>query len=67
MLFGVVSLVADLTYEGVRSIIGPFLETLGATGLIVGIVSGLGDMLGYALRLVSGRAADRNRLYWPIT
>jgi MFS family permease len=66
-MFGIVSLFADLTYEGARSVSGPFLETLGASGLIVGIVSGLGEMLGYALRLVSGRTADRTRLYWPIT
>ncbi|HZZ61039.1 MAG TPA: MFS transporter [Roseiarcus sp.] len=67
LLFGVVSLFADLTYEGARSVTGPFLGTLGASGLVVGAVAGFGEFLGYSLRLVSGRWADRSRLYWPIT
>ena len=66
VLFGVASFFSDMTYEGSRSITGPFLATLGASGLVVGIVSGLGEMLGYTLRLASGRTADRSRLYWPI-
>lgn len=66
LLFGVVSLFADMAYEGARSITGPFLASFGATGLIVGVISGLGEMLGYAVRLASGQAADRTRRYWPI-
>jgi MFS family permease len=56
-----------MTYEGARSLTGPFLGMLGASGFIVGTVTGFGEFLGYALRLVSGRWADRSRLYWPIT
>ena len=67
LLFGAVNLFADMTYEGARSVTGPFLATLGASGLIVGSVAGFGEFLGYALRLVSGQWADRSRLYWPIT
>ena len=66
-LFGAVSLFADLTYEGARSVTGPFLANLGASGFIVGTIAGFGEFLGYALRFVSGRWADRSRLYWPIT
>src|SRR5262245_9626652 len=66
-LFGVVSLLADLTYEGARSITGPFLATFGASGATVGFVAGAGELVGYALRLVSGVVADRTRRYWPIT
>jgi hypothetical protein len=66
LLFGLVSMFADMAYEGARSTTGPFLASLGASGLVVGGVSGLGEMLGYAVRLASGRAADRSRLYWPI-
>lgn len=66
-MFGVVNLFADMTYEGARSITGPFLAVLGASGLVVGTVTGFGEFLGYALRLLSGRWADRSRLYWPIT
>jgi len=67
LMIGILSFFADFTYEGSRSIIGPFLGTLGATGTIVGIVTGFGELLGYGLRLVSGRWADTSGKYWPIT
>jgi MFS family permease len=66
VLLGVVSLFADMTYEGARSVAGPFLQSLGATGAIVGVVAGLGELAGYAIRLVSGFVTDRSRKYWPI-
>src|SRR5208283_1626717 len=65
--FGVVSLFADMAYEGMRGISGPFLGALGASGTIVGIVAGTGELFGYLLRLGSGRLAERTHLYWPIT
>ncbi len=67
LLLGGVSLLSDATYEGARSITGPFLAVLGATGATVGLVAGLGEWLGYGLRLVSGVMADRTRRYWAIT
>ncbi|MBS0222537.1 MAG: MFS transporter [Proteobacteria bacterium] len=67
LLVGVMSFFADLTYEGSRSIIGPYLASLAASGTIVGIVTGFGELLGYGLRLVSGRLADSSRRYWSIT
>jgi MFS family permease len=67
LLFGAANLFADMSYEGARSITGPFLGTLGASGFIVGTVAGFGELLGYTLRYISGRWADRSRLYWPIT
>jgi hypothetical protein len=67
VLFGVVSLFADMVYEGGRSITGPYLALLGASGAAVGIVAGGGELLGYSLRLVSGRVADATRWYWPLT
>ncbi len=67
LMIGVVSFFADFTYEGSRSITGPFLQTLGATGAIVGIVAGLGELLGYGLRVVSGHISERTREFWPIT
>lgn len=65
--FGVVSFFADMAYEGMRGIAGPFLAMLGASGAAVGLIAGTGELAGYLLRLVSGRAADRTRLYWPMT
>jgi MFS family permease len=67
ILIGIVSLFADMTYEGARAIAGPFLAVLGASGAVVGIVAGLGELMGYGLRLVSGYVADRTGRYWPIT
>jgi MFS family permease len=67
VLIGVLSLFADLVYEGSRSILGPYLLFLGAGSLAVGVITGAGELLGYALRLVSGRLADRTRAFWPIT
>ena len=67
ILIGVVSLFADMTYEGARSITGPYLALLGASGTVVGIVAGLGELVGYGLRLVSGYLSDRTKSYWPIT
>jgi len=67
LLLGVASLFGDITYEGARSIIGPYLAVLGASTAIVGLIAGLGEFVGYALRLVSGYIADRTKAYWPIT
>lgn len=64
--FGIVSLFADMAYEGMRGISGPFLASLGATGAAVGAIAGTGELFGYLLRLGSGRFAERTRLYWPI-
>jgi len=67
ILVGVVSLFSDMTYEGARSISGPFLGELQASALVVGVVAGLGEFLGYALRLASGYLTDRLGRYWLIT
>ena len=64
---GIVSLFADMTYEGAHSIIGPYLKELGADGFQVAIIAGVGEMLAASLRLFSGRFADRTRAYWTIT
>lgn len=64
VLFGCVSLFSDMTYEGARSITGPYLKILGASAAAVGIVAGLGELIGNVFRLVSGFLADRTRRYW---
>ena len=65
--FGIVSLLADMVYEGARSIIGPYLATLGASATLVGLVAGAGEFIGYGLRVVSGYAVRRTRHYWTWT
>jgi MFS family permease len=57
----------DIAYEGGRSISGPYLATLGASAAVVGLVTGAGEFLGYALRLLSGYLADRTKAYWALT
>jgi predicted MFS family arabinose efflux permease len=66
VLIGVVSLFADMTYEGARSITGPYLGLLGASAAIIGIVSGLGELVGYAARLGSGWIGDHTQRYWAV-
>ncbi len=63
---GIVSLFADFTYEGGRSIVGSYLAVLGAGPIFVGMVAGLGEFLGYAVRLASGRFVDRHRGHWRV-
>jgi MFS family permease len=67
VLLGIVSLFGDVTYEGARSVTGPYLATLGASASIVGLVAGIGEFVGYALRLASGYLADRTKSYWLLT
>ncbi len=66
LLIGVVSFFADFTYEGARSVTGPFMAVLGASGAVVGVVAGLGELLGYGLRLVSGGLSEKTGKFWPI-
>src|SRR5580700_3320112 len=64
---GIVSLFADMTYEGAHASIGPYLKDLGATGAQVAFIAGFGEMLGASLRFFSGRLANRTHAYWTIT
>jgi MFS family permease len=65
--FGVVSLAADMVYEGARSITGPLLASLGASAVLVGLISGAGEAMALLLRVVSGSWADRSGRYWSLT
>ena len=67
ILRGIVSLFGDVTYEGARSVAGPYLATLGASASVVGLVAGIGEFVGYALRLASGYLVDRTKAYWSLT
>jgi len=66
LIVGFVNFFADMTYEGARAILGPFLGSLGASAAIVGFVAGLGELAGYGLRSVSGYFADKTRQYWAV-
>jgi MFS family permease len=64
--FGIVSLFADFVYEGARAVTGPFMAHLGASAVLVGVITGLGESLALAGRLVTGPMVDRTRAYWPL-
>jgi predicted MFS family arabinose efflux permease len=66
LIIGVVNFFADMTYEGARSIVGPFLGSLGASAAAVGFIAGFGEMVGYSLRSVSGYFADKTHKYWAV-
>ncbi|MCM8807052.1 MAG: MFS transporter [Candidatus Omnitrophica bacterium] len=67
LLFGLVSLFGDIVYEGIRSINGPFLASLGASAFIIGFFSGLGEFLTYSLRFFTGYFSDKKKSYWLFT
>jgi len=64
MMIGVVSLFSDFVHEGARSIYGPYLDLLGASAFVVAIVSGFGEFIGQALRVLTGWIADKTKKYW---
>ena len=65
--FGLVSLAADMVYEGMRAMAGPLLGSLGASALTVGIITGAGEGIALMLRLVTGAWADKGNRHWPLT
>jgi predicted MFS family arabinose efflux permease len=67
LIIGIVNFFADMTYEGARAIVGPFLGSLGASAAIVGFVAGFGELMGYGLRSISGYFADKTGKYWVVT
>lgn len=67
ILFGIVSALGDITYEGARSVYGTYLTSLGASAAAIGFITGLGEFLGYAFRLVSGYIIDKTKKDWLVT
>ena len=65
-LMGMVSLFSDMTHEGARSILGEYLNLAGASAASIGFASGIGELCGYSLRLISGFVADKTRKYWTL-
>ena len=66
LLFGIVSMFSDMTKESAESIRGAFLSLMGASAATIGLVSGLGELVGYSLRFISCKFADRTHKSWPI-
>lgn len=57
-------MLGDLVHESVRSVNGQYLSLVGLSATQVGLVFGLGEFLGYALRLLSGAWLDKSKRYW---
>lgn len=65
--FGLISLFGDIVYEGARAVNGPYLKSLAVNAAVVGLVVGIGEFAGYALRLLTGYFADKTKAYWVFT
>lgn len=66
LLMALVAMLADLGYEGMRGVAGPYLGLLGAGPAVIGFVGGLGELVGFGLRVVAGWVADRTRAWWAL-
>ena len=67
VVFGVVSLLGDFVYEGGRSVVGPYLATLGASAALVGVITGAGEAVALVFRLGTGVISDRTGRHWALT
>jgi MFS family permease len=67
LVFGLVSMLADMVYEGARAITGPYLATFGASAAMVGFITGLGEAVALVFRLATGRLSDRTHRYWALS
>jgi MFS family permease len=67
LILGIVNLFADMTYEGARSVNGAYLQMLGASAAVVGFTAGLGELIGYGFRSITGFISDRTGRYWLMT
>ena len=62
--FGVISLLGDAVYESARSANSQYFSLLGVSALQVGLVFGIGEFVGYGLRLLAGVWSDRTGRHW---
>lgn len=68
LMLGMVSLFADMAYEGGGSVTGSYMEFLGASALLTGLLS-IPDFLSYFSRLVGGWVASKSAssfVYWGL-
>jgi len=64
IIFGLISMLGDIVYESARSANSQYLNVLGISAAKVGLVFGIGEFLGYALRLLAGILSDRSGRHW---
>ena len=69
ILLSLVSLFADITYEGGRSVFGSYAKVLGASSLLASLATA-GELLSYVSRFISGIIATKlrsSKVYWGLT
>ncbi|MGI6550980.1 MAG: MFS transporter [Syntrophomonadales bacterium] len=64
IIFGIISMLGDVVYESARSANSQYLNLLGISAAKVGLVFGIGEFLGYALRLLAGVMSDKSGRHW---
>lgn len=64
ILFGFISMLGDIIYEGARSANSQYFNLLGINAAQVGLVFGIGEFLGYFLRLLAGVLSDKSGKHW---
>ncbi len=64
IIFGIISLLGDMVYEAARGANSQYFNLLNINAAQVGLVFGIGEFLGYMLRLFSGIISDKSGKYW---
>ncbi len=64
IMFGVISMLGDTVYEAARGSNSQYLNLLGISAAKVGLVFGIGEFLGYFIRLISGFLSDKSGKHW---
>lgn len=64
ILFGIISMLGDMVYEGARGANSQYFNLLNISAAQVGLVFGIGEFLGYALRLLAGVLSDKSGKHW---
>ncbi|MBM7582232.1 MFS family permease [Caldicoprobacter guelmensis] len=64
LIFGIISMMGDIIYESARSANSQYLNLLGISAALVGLVFGIGEFLGYFLRLIAGILSDKSGKHW---
>ncbi|MDD5600200.1 MAG: MFS transporter [Actinomycetota bacterium] len=64
IIFGIISMLGDMVYESARSANSQYFNLLGISAATVGLVFGIGEFLGYFLRLIAGILSDKSGKYW---
>jgi len=65
ILLGIVSFITDVSSEIIFPILPLFLVSLGANGLIIGLVGGLSESISSILKVISGYISDKKGKYLP--